>query len=429
MYGTKVTLLKKCKGQLLYDYDVYIGPDIRNRHWFLEESEFNNPHQFGKVGSPEHRLELYRTNVLEKGGADMKNKIRNLRGKTLGCICPFVKNHCSGHLLAKLAHGDLPLIKVFDEESLSIDGDKIVLFKGKKCPLSNCYFSIEEPIVMKDDNGFDMSFPFGVRQAHGVLKLKELGWKESAAVLLNAKTISEVNYELNQSSTENLRRRNFHWSVAQSMEAMMKVLKAKYESCVSFRKFCESLGEKIPVEATTSEYWGCAVDLEIFRSLDPRLWPRYMIGQNILGWMIKVVHTLKKEGSILPDFSWVRSCVVDEGLSEQMRVGLRRVCQEFDLTVYGPVNTVEKVIWEEENDPDQPKKRKASTSSEVTDIKRSRKDDDGDDVSKGETDDDASKIGGGGEQHQGEISPTLDASSVDVGMEHDIETDGTPPIA
>ena len=54
-------------------------------------------------------------NVLEKGGADMKNRIRNLRGKTLGCICPFVKNHCSGHLLAKLAHqGDLPLIKVFD---------------------------------------------------------------------------------------------------------------------------------------------------------------------------------------------------------------------------------------------------------------------------------------------------------------------------
>ena len=326
MYCTKLTLLKKSKGQLVYDYDVYIGPKIHNRHWFLQESEFNNPHQFGSVKSQEERVQLYRKHVLEKEGANMKNKIRDLRGKTLGCICPFVRNYCSGHLLAKLAHGDLPLIDVFDDESKSIDGGKMVLFKGEKCPLSNYYFSAEEPIVMKDDDDFVKSFPFGVRKAHGFLKLKDLSWDAAAAQLLNAKTMSEVNLILNQTSAENLRHHNVqHWSLSRALNAMMRVLKAKYQSSVLFRKFCERLGDKIPVEATTSEYWGCGVDLEVFRSLDAHLWSRYMGGQNVLGWMIKVVHTQLKEGSILPDFNWVRTTFTDESLSQSMRVGLRAV--------------------------------------------------------------------------------------------------------
>ena len=353
MYCTKLTLVKKCQGQLLYDYDLYIGPSIHNRHWRLEESEFNNPHQFGTVGTHEDRLKLYRKKVLEKEGSDMKSKIKDLRGKTLGCICPYVKNYCSGHLLAKLAHGDLPLINVFDEESLSIDGEKMVLFKGEKCPLSNCYYSTEEPIVMKIDDKI-VRFPFGVRQAIGFMKLDELGWLRSARLLMDAKTISEVNFELNQTSTENLGRRNVQsWTVSQNLRSMMQVLRAKYESCLRFRKFCESLGEKIPVEATTSVYWGCGVDLEIFRSLDVRLWSRYMLGQNILGWMIKVVHTQMKEGSIVPDFSWVRTCLTDDSLSEHMRAGLRRVCEEFELTVYGPANIVEKITGKGEGEEEQ----------------------------------------------------------------------------
>ena len=93
----------------------------------------------------------------------MLGKVRLLRGKMLGCICPNIR-HCHGHLLAKLVQGEDKLTNVFDKASLSIDMDQAVYFKGEKCPFSNCYYDTTHPIVFQVD-GSEHLFPLEIRQA------------------------------------------------------------------------------------------------------------------------------------------------------------------------------------------------------------------------------------------------------------------------
>ena len=47
-----------------------------------------------------------------------------------------------------------------------------------------------------------------------------------------------------------------------------------------FEEYCEALGSKIPCEATKNEFWACGLDMEVLRSLDPRLRVHYMKGKE-----------------------------------------------------------------------------------------------------------------------------------------------------
>ena len=60
MYSTLVTKLRMKDGIVVFNYDVYIGPAVYNRHWDLEQSVWCNPYQFRRAGKIKERLECYK---------------------------------------------------------------------------------------------------------------------------------------------------------------------------------------------------------------------------------------------------------------------------------------------------------------------------------------------------------------------------------
>ena len=348
MYSTRVTKVRKRKGVVVFNYDVYIGPAIHNKYWNLEQSIWCNPYQFGKVGKLRDRLDHYKRDVIDKNGPKMLGKLRQLRGKTLGCICPNI-NNCHGLLLAKLAQGDKALTNVFDEDSQSIDVDGLVFFKGEKCPFSNCYFNTSYPIqIHLGDEGTVLKFPFGVRQAFAALKSEKLGWSSMFQSITDAKNVNELNSVL---KSFNMRRSGIKpfvpWNLQQSLEVMFEVLKSKYDADPSFRDYCNKLGDKLPCEATVNEYWGCGVDLEALRSLDVRLWKEMMTGHNTLGWLIKTVDT---ERSSLKNYDWIPRVLNCNRVTDSMKRGLRDVCERLNITACGILQDNNKVSWEEKDE-------------------------------------------------------------------------------
>ena len=79
------------------------------------------------------------------------------------------------------------------------------------------------------------------------------------------------------------------------------------------------------------------MDLEILCSLDPCLHPDLLQGRNVLGWIIKVVHTDSQEGSA-KDFSWVRRVMSSNKLTDNMKDGLQDVCLHLGMTSAGQYN-------------------------------------------------------------------------------------------
>ena len=128
MYLTRVTKLKKTAGQVVYNYDIYIGPEIKNSSWSLEESVWHNPYQFSG-GSLKRRHELYKKRIFKPQRRESCD-LEKIRGRMLACICPDVTS-CHGHILARMVHDKHPEYKNLfraspEDESLSIDGGDVV---------------------------------------------------------------------------------------------------------------------------------------------------------------------------------------------------------------------------------------------------------------------------------------------------------------
>lgn len=79
------------------NYDVYIG---RPGFW-------GNPFEIGKDGNREEVLKKFRHWLLTSDEAEeQREKIKTLRGKTLGCWCKPLP--CHGDILAEYADEGLP---------------------------------------------------------------------------------------------------------------------------------------------------------------------------------------------------------------------------------------------------------------------------------------------------------------------------------
>ena len=83
------------------DY-VYIGRAVP-RHG-LKSSEFANPFSIGRdAETREQVIDMYRARLI-KAPAEMIEKVRDLRGKTLVCWCK--PEACHGDVLAAIADGN-----------------------------------------------------------------------------------------------------------------------------------------------------------------------------------------------------------------------------------------------------------------------------------------------------------------------------------
>ena len=263
----------------------------------------------------------------------MLSMLSRLEGKILGCICLNI-TCCHGYLLAKLAQEEKDLKNVFNETSLSIDAGPVMFFKGKKCPLSNCYLNTAYPVEIKDDDEEALlNFPFGMHQAFTAMKCRDLGWNNMESSIREVKNITKMNTIL---KSFDVRSRSVKpskpWNVLRTLEFMFELLKAKHEAHLKFRLFCEKLGPKVPCEATINKFLGCGVDMEVLRSLDPRLLKKTVMGHNTLGWLIKIVHTERMPSE---DYSWIQPVLNSDYFPQSMKDGLQDVIRLLSLTECG----------------------------------------------------------------------------------------------
>jgi hypothetical protein len=101
---TTVVHLKRSKGVVVQDCDVYIGRNIYMGGWSLKQSKWANPFSIRQSGSREASVTLYERWVREK--PDLLECLPELVGKRLGCWCS-----------PELCHGDV-LIKLMKERGL-----------------------------------------------------------------------------------------------------------------------------------------------------------------------------------------------------------------------------------------------------------------------------------------------------------------------
>lgn len=96
--GTSVVRMKRHKGEVVQDCDVYVGRRMHMGGWELVESKWANPYKVGKDGTREEVLEKYRKYVLTR--KDLIAELPELHGKTLGCWCK--PEPCHGDVLLEL---------------------------------------------------------------------------------------------------------------------------------------------------------------------------------------------------------------------------------------------------------------------------------------------------------------------------------------
>lgn len=103
---TKVVRIRREKGKIVQDCDIYIGRACNQGGWNLSSSIWCNPFSVQKYGR-EHCLELYRKYILKNiEEFPEEYNLEALKGKRLGCWCtngdlndPII---CHGQVLMKI---------------------------------------------------------------------------------------------------------------------------------------------------------------------------------------------------------------------------------------------------------------------------------------------------------------------------------------
>ena len=98
-YSPWVVHLKKEKGKIVQDCDVYIGNEISNLSWQLMESKWHDPYHARWDLLPSQRLEKYKVYIMNN--PFLVKSLEKLVGKRLGCLCKSLE-YCHGNVLVDL---------------------------------------------------------------------------------------------------------------------------------------------------------------------------------------------------------------------------------------------------------------------------------------------------------------------------------------
>ena len=93
-----VVHLRRSKGKIVQDCDIYIGRACNMGGWRLNQSKWHNPYsvkQYGRDGA----LDRYKT-YIESNENNLLNDLHELAGKKLGCWCK--PSRCHGDILREL---------------------------------------------------------------------------------------------------------------------------------------------------------------------------------------------------------------------------------------------------------------------------------------------------------------------------------------
>jgi hypothetical protein len=107
MNTTTVIRLRKIKGKIVENYDVYIGRRMTMGGWNLPQSKWANPFKLSDCkGSASNAVERYKEYLNQPEQAKLKSEIpTELTGKILGCWCKKKPTDpCHGDILAEIAN-------------------------------------------------------------------------------------------------------------------------------------------------------------------------------------------------------------------------------------------------------------------------------------------------------------------------------------
>ena len=93
-----VVHLRRLKGKVVQDCDVYIGRACNMGGWRLSESNWHSPYSVKQYGRDE-AIERYRT-YIESNTNHLLDDLHELTGKRLGCWCK--PSRCHGDILREL---------------------------------------------------------------------------------------------------------------------------------------------------------------------------------------------------------------------------------------------------------------------------------------------------------------------------------------
>ena len=61
------------------------------------------------------------------------------------------------------------------------------------------------------------------------------------------------------------------WNMMDTIKTMYHIIKEKWYCMPAFKSYCAASECKIPCEVILNEFWACGLDMQVLRSLDPRL--------------------------------------------------------------------------------------------------------------------------------------------------------------
>ena len=380
---TRLVRLKKHRGEVQQDCDVYIGPRVKNRSWDLEESEWWNPYSSqivlrnGRKRIPNHQEMDYKNEQFRKyvlASPKLCKKLPDLLGKTLGCLCSGDFKNCHGRVLVNLVNNldgkEKIAAEVRSHGTLyrTYDGGRgVVFFKGGWSPFSNyfpCTIVMNDPCSWsrgsEEEEGERVVFRLGTFQGYAWKCARLRGADERAKQILGCSSFTALN-SLSRDYEEECTKPML--TLDQQICIMYGLIKAKVEQVPDVRTtYCSKLfgsGKRVLLcEATSSDFWGIGTDyshlMEKLRLIFPLrnkmsiAYNQYSLGVNVfrglnlLGWLIKIVLCERKIGS--DSFADVMSLAFEEGegdsCPELMKRGLHLIIDTLQANQMCPPELV-----------------------------------------------------------------------------------------
>jgi len=275
--------------------EVYIGKQYP--HLEVSSDKWSSPfYPAVRAGSsPQRAVDLYRRHVLRSPHLRGHNLLE-LSGKTLVCDCMYSYNHdqqyCHGTVLVELLEEFLNHKKQ-KSGGVSLSGDRVTIFRGATCPLSNLYiFSLsncshttayalycqqkarkfEQPNILKRIKKCDNCVPELTR----LCNLADKGASKKA--LRNWNPIAE----------------------------MFTILENKAGCCYSFVNACVMSPPTdepfhLFIEASENDFWSSGLTfVDAKKMLEDNEDLFSVQGRNVQGWMLTMLR-LKHAGYFYPD--------------------------------------------------------------------------------------------------------------------------------
>ena len=187
-YSPQVVHLKKEKGKIVQDCDVYIGNEISNLSWQLMESKWHDPYHMRWDLLPSQRLKKYKVYIMNN--PYLMKSLEELRGKRLGCLCKS-QEYCHSNVLVDLVKTKFKN----DFFSITIKGP-LYFFKGQFSPLSNCYPASQKlaKLVGGEEEKKEKikHFPLSAFQMYVWMRVRKSGHKQLAKDTLKCTSISQI---------------------------------------------------------------------------------------------------------------------------------------------------------------------------------------------------------------------------------------------